>query len=121
MPDVRMDIFDMAKREVCSARRPLTQTPLQALTLLNEPTFAGWARLVAEQAEAAHADDGEAIITIFRTLTSHRPTARQLQILRELLVEQAAGSSLEPAAARRHGLQAVAQAAMNFDESVMKR
>lgn len=121
MPDVRMDIFDMAKREVCSARRPLTQTPLQALTLLNEPTFAGWARLVAEQAEAAHADDGEAIITIFRTLTSHRPTARQLQILRELLAEQAAGSSLEPAAARRHGLQAVAQAAMNFDESVMKR
>jgi hypothetical protein len=38
-----------------------------------------------------------------------------------LLVEQAAGSSLEPVAARRHGLQAVAQAAMNFDESVMKR
>jgi len=121
MPDVRMDLFDMAKREVCSARRPVTHTPLQALTLLNEPRFAGWARQLAATASAAHADDTAAITAIFRQLTSQRPTERQLGILRDMLAEQSVLSGAQGEAARRAGLNAVAQAAMNFDESVMKR
>jgi hypothetical protein len=122
MPDVRMDLFDMAKREVCSARRPLTHTPLQALTLLNEPRFVGWARQIAETAGAAHPQDDDAAVTaIFRRLTSRRPTESQRAILLELLAEQSALSGAPGPAARAAGLQAVAQAAMNFDESVMKR
>lgn len=122
MPDVRMDLFDMAKREVCSARRPLTHTPLQALTLLNEPGFVAWSRRVAEAAAAEHPDDEAAAITeIFRRLTSQAPSDRQLAILRQLRTEQSALSGEDGTAASLAGLQAVAQAVMNFDASVMKR
>ena len=75
MPDVRMEIFDMAKREVCIARRPLTNTPLQALTLLNEPRFNECARKIASR--AANGPPGDpALDTIFRTLTSRHPSDR---------------------------------------------
>jgi hypothetical protein len=122
MPDVRMDLFDMAKREVCSARRPLTHTPLQALTLLNEPSFVAWSRRVAEAAATEHPDDeSAAITTIFRRLTSQAPTDRQHAILRQIRAEQSALSGQDGAAASLAGLQAVAQAVMNFDASVMKR
>jgi hypothetical protein len=122
MPDVRLDLFDMAKREVCSARRPLTHTPLQALTLLNESGFVARARELAESAAAEHpADDTAALIAVFRRLASQSPTPRQLEILREMLSEQAALSGQQGAAARLAGLTAAAQAVLNFDASVMKR
>ena len=120
MPDVRMELFDMAKREVCTARRPLTNTPLQALTMLNEPRFKEWARQIASK--AANGPPGDpALDTIFRTLTSRHPSDRELAILRQLRDEQAALSGLERAEAQTHGLFAVAQAVLNFDECVMKR
>ncbi|MFN0126933.1 MAG: DUF1553 domain-containing protein [Verrucomicrobiales bacterium] len=122
MPDVRMDLFDMAKREVCSARRPLTQTPLQALTLLNEPNFVAWARRLAELAAAEHPDDNAAALTsMFRRVTSLRPTDRQLAVLRQFLAEQSELSGQQGEAARLAGLHAVAQGLLNFDASVMKR
>ena len=122
MPDVRMDLFDMAKREVCSARRPLTHTPLQSLALLNEPSFVAWAASVARSAAADHPDDDAAAIrAVFRRLASQPPTDRQLAILSQALAEQSALSGADAAAARLAGLQAVAQAVMNFDGSVMKR
>jgi hypothetical protein len=122
MPDVRMDLFDMAKREVCSARRPLTHTPLQALTLLNEPSFVAWSRRVAEAAATEHpGDESAAVSTIFRRLTSQLPTDRQQAILVRLRAEQSALSGQDGASAYLAGLQAVVQAVMNFDTSVMKR
>jgi hypothetical protein len=107
---------------VCSARRPLTHTPLQALTLLNESGFVARARELAESAAAEHpADDTAALIAVFRRLASQSPTPRQLEILREMLSEQAALSGQQGAAARLAGLTAAAQAVLNFDASVMKR
>ncbi len=110
MPDVRMEIFDMAKREVCTARRPPTNTPLQALTLLNEARFNEWAGKIATNAAGEPTPDA-AIAKIFLQLTSRRPTGCEMTILRQLHAEQ------DPATA----LVAVAQAVMNFDEAVMKR
>ena len=140
MPDVRMEIFDMAKREVCTARRPLTHTPLQALTLLNEPRFYGWAREIARRAAEAEPQRDAAILSIFRQLASRQPTGREREILRRLYDETAsdemapspppdpsAGAAATnekappPASPHETRLLAVTQAIMNFDASVMKR
>ncbi len=45
----RMQIFDAAGREACSMRNDATNTPMQAMVLLNDPTFIEAARRLAER------------------------------------------------------------------------
>jgi hypothetical protein len=45
-----MDIFNAPNRETCAVSRERTNTPLQALATLNDPTFVESARRLAENA-----------------------------------------------------------------------
>ncbi len=45
----RMQIFDAPDRERCSMRQDITNTPIQAMALLNDPTFVEAARNLAER------------------------------------------------------------------------
>ena len=81
--------FDATSREVCTARRERTATPLQALVLLNDPQFVEAARLLAGTLLRQHGPDKKlAVEAAFRMLTSRTPAPKEIEILMQLYGEQ---------------------------------
>lgn len=78
-------ILDAADRESCSVRPKRTNTPLQALTLLNETTFVEAARHLANRMQSEAGED--AVEFAFRTVTGRSPTASELSALNESRAE----------------------------------
>ena len=77
-----MLIFDSATREICTVKRSRTNTPLQALSLLNEITYVEAARKLAERmlTEGGVTTD-DRITWGFRRATSRRPDPTELKVL----------------------------------------
>ena len=92
--------FDAPSREVCVARRPRTNSPLQALAALNEPTLLEAARVFAQRvlAEGGH-DAGSQIDFAFRTCLSRAPTRTERDRLIAFLDQQTQGFRDDPRAA----------------------
>ena len=88
-PPPSMLSFDATTREVCTAKREVTATPLQALVLLNDPQYIEAARLLAEKLLRAAPNNIDARINEgFRSVTGRAPNERELPILRRLYDEQ---------------------------------
>ena len=82
-------LFDAAGRETCSVKRTSTNTPLQALVLLNDPQFIEPSRALAEVVLRDHPDDTNARITAaFLRLAGRQPDSRELDLLSQLLTQQ---------------------------------
>lgn len=78
--------FDAPNREECTADRPRSNTPLQALALLNDPTYIEAARVLADRALAESTnDDQDRIVWLFREVLSRQPLTNELQLLMSLL------------------------------------
>jgi len=78
-------LFDSAQRRVCEVRTPRTNTPLHALTLLNDLTYVESARALAEQALDAKTDDAGRLEQIVSRVLSRPPSTLECQVLgREL-------------------------------------
>ncbi|KAA1243501.1 DUF1553 domain-containing protein [Aquimarina sp. RZ0] len=83
VPHPTLATFDTPARDVCTMRRQETNTPLQALVLLNDPTYIEAARVLGKKiTEAPQIEEG--VQYVFRSLTGRRPTVRELKILVEL-------------------------------------
>ncbi len=89
MPPPSMLIFDAASRAECQVRRQKSNTPLQALVLLNDPQVIEGCRVLAERTwQMAKRDRHKAIELAFEMLTSRVPSEREAQLLRSQLEEE---------------------------------
>lgn len=81
--------FDAPSREACSVRRSRTNTPLQALVLMNDEQFIECARALGQRIITQGGSDDLARLKFgFRLVTSRWPTERELGILSETLGKQ---------------------------------
>lgn len=93
--------FDAPSREFCTVRRVRTNTPLQALTTLNDPFFVEAARALAKRMKAeGGADDAAWISYGFRLVTSRLPTHAELASTLAYQHEQAARFGVDLNAAK---------------------
>jgi hypothetical protein len=139
VPPAALATFDAPDREKCVARRAVTNTPLQALVTLNDPTYIEAARAMAQKAlREGRKDVNSRIVYAFRLALARKPSAQEVRVLRELLTQQMANYRREKKAADelsrvgeskaddkmdRTELAAwtvVASAILNLDETITK-
>lgn len=89
-PPPQMSTFDAPDRETCTVRRPRTNTPLQALVLLNDPTYIEASRKFAERLLNRTGTDADRLAWAFRLATARIPSAQEKAILLRVLEQQRA-------------------------------
>jgi hypothetical protein len=81
VPHPAMIAFDAPGREVCALRRPRSNTPLQALDLMNDPTYIEAARALAMRMIQASPDVAAQIGEGYRLLLAREPSSVELAVL----------------------------------------
>jgi hypothetical protein len=94
--------FDAPDRETCTVRRARTNTPLQALILLNDPTYVEAARKLAERLlREAGPGAAERITFALRLITARLPAAEERRVLEEAYAEALDRYRRDPESARK--------------------
>ncbi|MFO0953328.1 MAG: DUF1553 domain-containing protein [Isosphaeraceae bacterium] len=100
IPPPTLMTFDAAGREACTVREVRTDTPLQALTLLNDVTFVEAARALAARALVEGGDSVELRLTrAFRLATGRTPGQAERAVLAQAFQSQLSHFRADPAAA----------------------
>lgn len=82
VPPPSMMTFDTPSRDLCTVKRQETNTPLQALVLLNDPQIVEAARLLAHDAiQKGGEANKDRIAYMFRLVTSRTPTDEEVTLL----------------------------------------
>jgi hypothetical protein len=82
VPHPSMTTFDGVGRDVCAVARDHTNTPLQALALLNDPTYVETARHLAIRAIRQSDNHVERLKFAFRAATCRRPGEQEVGVLK---------------------------------------
>lgn len=130
--------FDANNRMTCRVQRPRSNTPLQALALMNDPVYVEAAKSFATRilTERSESDDGSRIEYALQLALSRKPLSEEISILRELLAEERSSYQKNPDAAKTFvgsfsipsaisanefaAWYAVAAAILNLDETITK-
>ena len=98
-PPPSMTTFDAPDRETCVVRRSRTNTPLQALILMNDPTWLEAARKLAERVLLSGDTETQRWAIAFQLVMGRQPQAQEIATLKQVV--DAAGEHFErnPAAA----------------------
>jgi hypothetical protein len=137
-PPPTLSTFDAPDRETCTVRRPRTNTPLQALVLLNDPTYVEASRKLAERMMSEATSDKDRVVLAYRLAMARAPKAAEVSVLLRLHDTQLATYRADQQSAlkllgvgeaqRNDRLDAaelaawtmVASAILNLDETVTK-
>ncbi len=89
VPPPNMLVFDAPNRETCVVERSRSNTPLQALVLMNDPQFVEAARVLAESLVAGRADGSDAARAdeLFRRVLSRPPSDPERQAIVDLVAD----------------------------------
>ncbi|MBE2284476.1 MAG: PSD1 domain-containing protein [Prosthecobacter sp.] len=105
--------FDAPTGEACLARRDVSNSPLQALTLLNDQMFMEAAQAMAKAVIAESPDDDSRLTNTFRRCLTRPPAADELTMLKTFLAKQRA-NKLDGEAL----WTSVCRAVLNLDEAI---
>ncbi len=87
-PPVEMAIFDASNRDQCEVQRMRTNTPLQALEMMNDPTMLESARVLAQKILQDNSQPRDRIYTAFRRIICRKPTDKEMSILTSYYQDQ---------------------------------
>jgi hypothetical protein len=100
VPHPAMLTFGTPFREVCSLQRPRSNTPLQALNLMNDETYVEASRFLAARMMRSSADAAARLSFGFRTVLARAPGAEEQSILERAYRRALADFRNDPAAAK---------------------
>jgi hypothetical protein len=131
-PYAMFQTFDAPSGEACLARREVTNTPLQALTVLNDAVMLEAAQTLGKIAATSDRGPAERLTEIFRRCLSRPPTAEETRLLGGYYESQLARlkeGKLDAAKiagpgdgepTERAAWTLVARAILNLDEAIVK-
>jgi len=99
VPHPTLATFDVPARDVCTIQRQETNTPLQALVLLNDPTYIEAARVLGKTM-SRDKNPRMAVSRVFRQLTGRQIQEKELQLLVDLRDEEYKKFSANPSKAQ---------------------
>ncbi|HVM89799.1 MAG TPA: PSD1 and planctomycete cytochrome C domain-containing protein [Puia sp.] len=88
VPPASMVMFDASNRDQCEVRRLKTNTPLQALIMMNDPTVMEAARVLAEKICSEEKPSAQQISFAFRLIVCRKPSDKELKILQDYYNDQ---------------------------------
>lgn len=135
-PYPSLQALDWPERSVCVARRSRTNTPSQALVLLNDPAFlelyAAFARRILDCA----GDERQKITWAIRTCVARRPREEEIRVLTDLVEKKRRAFAADPRRMEQflvqlnvpreeHGIELatwslVSQTLLNLDETITR-
>jgi uncharacterized protein DUF1553/uncharacterized protein DUF1549 len=88
VPPPSMIMFDASNRDQCEVRRLKTNTPLQALIMMNDPTVLEASKVLAQKLVSEQSAIGDKIEKAFRLIICRNPSQKELSILKKYYDEQ---------------------------------
>ena len=132
-PYAMFGTFDAPSGEACVPRRETSNTPLQALTLLNDVVFLEAAQKLGDEFGTMPGSVDDRITLLFRRVLTRQPTAEERVVLKAFLESQLAQLQTgtlkpEPIVSKKEGPQLperaawtlLARALLNLDETITK-
>jgi hypothetical protein len=81
VPPPSMAIFDASNRDQCEVKRSQTNTPLQALVMMNDPMVWEASRVLAQNLLKENSDENKKIEKAFRLIVCRKPTKKEMEVL----------------------------------------
>ena len=88
VPPPVMGIFDASNRDQCEVNRLKTNTPLQALIMMNDPTVLEASRVLAAKLDREPIEAKEKVIRAFRLIVCRKPSEKEIEVLTSYYSDQ---------------------------------